>query len=140
MTKYLLAHDLGTSGNKATLVHPGRPARRQPAPAPMTPTIFNGNWAEQNPQDWWRAICDSTQELLPQGEGRCARRCRGRPERADDGLHAGRQGGQRAAPVHPLLRPAGDQGRPGRSSRQIDLKSFYEIVGTASAPPTRSRS
>ena len=25
---------------------------------------FNGNWAEQNPDDWWRAICTSTEPLL----------------------------------------------------------------------------
>jgi len=61
--KYILAHDLGTTGNKATLFDShGR----------VTASFFCGyttdyprpNWAEQNPEDWWRAICDSTRQLI----------------------------------------------------------------------------
>lgn len=63
MAKYLLAHDLGTSGNKATLytTDGSLVASRT---CPYDTHYFNGNWAEQDPQDWWSAICRSTQELL----------------------------------------------------------------------------
>jgi len=61
--KYLIAHDLGTSGNKATLFGEdgsliGSVTR------PYEVHYFNGNCAEQNPQDWWRAVCESTRFLL----------------------------------------------------------------------------
>ena len=62
-TQYLLAHDLGTTGNKATLYA---------ADGRLAASDFYGyetsypkpNWAEQNPQDWWQAVCVSTQRLL----------------------------------------------------------------------------
>ena len=61
--KYILAHDLGTSGNKATLFsEEGRL---------VGSTVyaygchyFNDNWAEQDPGDWWRSICDTTRSLI----------------------------------------------------------------------------
>lgn len=62
-TQYLLAHDLGTTGNKATLYA---------ADGTLVSSDFYGyqtfyprhNWAEQNPNDWWQAVCVSTQRLL----------------------------------------------------------------------------
>ena len=61
--KYILAHDLGTSGNKATLFsEEGRL---------IGSTVyaygchyFNDNWAEQDPGDWWKSICDTTRGLI----------------------------------------------------------------------------
>ena len=60
---YILAHDLGTSANKASLFdesgalvasHSESYAVRYPQPG----------WAEQDPEDWWRAICDATHAVL----------------------------------------------------------------------------
>jgi xylulokinase len=59
----ILAHDLGTTGNKASLVDcEGR----------VLASSFTGyglelprvNWVEQNPEDWWQAVCASTRQLL----------------------------------------------------------------------------
>lgn len=65
MGRYILAHDLGTSGNKATLYREdGKLAAgvtvsyRTGYPAP--------GWAEQDPDDWWRAVCLSSEQLLQQ--------------------------------------------------------------------------
>lgn len=63
MKQYILAHDLGTTGNKATIYD------RDGA---LVGSAFYGydteyahtGWAEQNPDDWWRAVCASTQDLL----------------------------------------------------------------------------
>ena len=63
MTKYLLAHDLGTSGNKATLFDTDG-ALIKSVIAPYDTHYYNNNWAEQNPEDWWKAVCDSTKHLL----------------------------------------------------------------------------
>ncbi len=60
---YLLAHDLGTSGNKATLFsEEGELVASETVSYPTN--YFNRTWAEQNPEDWWRAVCDSTGRLL----------------------------------------------------------------------------
>jgi xylulokinase len=63
MGRYLLAHDLGTSGNKATLY--SEDGKLVASSTVFYPTrFFNGNWAEQEPADWWKAVCDSTQALI----------------------------------------------------------------------------
>ena len=63
MPKYLLAHDLGTSGNKATLfTTDGQLVRSSVSGYPTR--YYNGNWAEQNPNAWWDSVCDSTKNLI----------------------------------------------------------------------------
>jgi xylulokinase len=59
----ILAHDLGTTGNKATVFD---------SEGNMLASAFSGyetrhpqaNWAEQDPADWWRAVGATTQQLL----------------------------------------------------------------------------
>ena len=61
--KYILAHDLGTSGNKATLFsEEGRLVTSEVHSYDCH--YFNANWAEQNPEDWWNAICVTTKNLI----------------------------------------------------------------------------
>jgi xylulokinase len=65
MKEHVLAHDLGTTGNKATLYD--REGR-------LVGSAFYGydteyahpNWAEQSPEEWWQAVCASTRNLLRQ--------------------------------------------------------------------------
>jgi xylulokinase len=61
--KFILAHDLGTTGNKASLFDEqgnvyasSLSTYRTEYPRP--------NWVEQNPEDWWNAVCTSTKQLL----------------------------------------------------------------------------
>ncbi|MCL2622681.1 MAG: xylulokinase [Planctomycetaceae bacterium] len=61
--QYLLAHDLGTSGNKATLFSEEGQLVASETISYRT-NYFNRTWAEQNPSDWWDAICQSSQNLL----------------------------------------------------------------------------
>jgi xylulokinase len=65
MPTYLLAHDLGTTGDKATLFDAeGRMLASAIAPYP---THFpRPGWAEHDPEDWWDAVCASTRQLLAQ--------------------------------------------------------------------------
>ncbi|MCL1919575.1 MAG: xylulokinase [Kiritimatiellaeota bacterium] len=65
--KYILAHDLGTSGNKATL-YTQEGAQKASATVAYPSRFFNGTWAEQDPEDWWRAVCDSTRKLLAEAD------------------------------------------------------------------------
>ena len=63
MKNYIIAHDLGTTGNKATLYNKdgklvGSAFYAYGTDYPHT------SWAEQNPEDWWQAVCASTRQLL----------------------------------------------------------------------------
>ncbi|MBR4701798.1 MAG: xylulokinase [Oscillospiraceae bacterium] len=60
----LLAHDLGTSGNKAALFsEDGFLLGSCTVPYPVHYSR-GGVYAEQNPEDWWHAVCKSTKLLL----------------------------------------------------------------------------
>jgi len=63
MVKYLLAHDLGTSGNKATLYTTDGTLVKSIVYSYET-SYFNNNWAEQDANDWWKAVCLTTREIL----------------------------------------------------------------------------
>ena len=63
MEGYLLAHDLGTSGDKATIFDEnGRLVAS--ATTPYETRYFNNNWAEQDPEDWWRAVVVSSRRIV----------------------------------------------------------------------------
>lgn len=63
MKNYILAHDIGTTGDKATLYD---------REGNLHESVFFGyrteyahiGWAEQNPNDWWTAVCTTTRQLL----------------------------------------------------------------------------
>ena len=62
-TKYIMAHDMGTSGNKAILVTlygeiVGMAKETYPLHHPKP------GYAEQDPADWWKAICTTTKSVL----------------------------------------------------------------------------
>ncbi|MCX8130620.1 MAG: xylulokinase [Clostridia bacterium] len=61
--RYILAHDLGTTGNKATL-YDAEGCLTGSTFFPYDTSYSNGNWAEQNPGDWWKAVCSATRELM----------------------------------------------------------------------------
>jgi len=60
---YILAHDLGTSGNKSTLYDTeGNLVGSVTCAYDLT--VGEGNVAEQRAEDWWHAVCFGTKELL----------------------------------------------------------------------------
>ncbi len=65
-TTYILAHDLGTTGNKATLFDAETGAAVATAFEPYTTAYPHPNWAEQAPADWRRAVIQGTRRLLAQ--------------------------------------------------------------------------
>lgn len=63
MDKYLIAHDLGTSGDKASLFSiEGKLVKSYTAS--YKTHYFHNNHAEQETEDWWEAICRSTKEIV----------------------------------------------------------------------------
>lgn len=63
MKQYILAHDLGTSGNKATLYD--FDGNLKDSLVCDYPTYYpKEGYVEQNADDWWKAVCDSTKLLL----------------------------------------------------------------------------
>jgi xylulokinase len=128
--QFLLAHDLGTSGNKATLYSlDGKLVASQTCSYPTR--FFNGNWAEQNPEDWWKAVGDSSRALL-------------------SGLNAadvaavalsGQMMGctvvdQQGNPLRPSILYCDQRASKQAAAilAQIDLKSFYAITGHRVSP------
>ncbi len=63
MANYVIAHDLGTTGNKATLYDREGALVGAAFHAYDTEYAHTG-WAEQNPDDWWDAVCLSSRQLL----------------------------------------------------------------------------
>lgn len=63
MNDYLLAHDLGTTGDKATLFDVE--GRLVASAFASYPTHYpRPGWAEHDPEEWWQAVCSSTRQLL----------------------------------------------------------------------------
>jgi xylulokinase len=65
MKRFIIAHDLGTTGNKATLYDGEGRLAGSVFHSYETEYVQSG-WAEQNPEDWWQAVCLSTRQLLRQ--------------------------------------------------------------------------
>lgn len=61
--KYLLAHDIGTSGNKATLFTVDGELVKSTVVSYQVNYQSAGR-AEQDPADWWNAVCTSTREIV----------------------------------------------------------------------------
>ncbi len=63
MSRYILAHDLGTSGNKATLFDEN--GKLVSSRIETYRTDYSGeNRAEQDPADWWNAVCLSSKHVI----------------------------------------------------------------------------
>ncbi|MDO5729221.1 MAG: xylulokinase [Actinomycetaceae bacterium] len=123
----LIAHDLGTSGNKATLVDDDGTML-----ASVT-VSYGADWgsdgkAEQNPHDWWDALCRATRDLIAKAN-----------VNADD-IHAVGFSGQMMGVVP--LDAEGEPVRPAiiwadtRSTKQCDrllaqvsMEDAYKITG-----------
>jgi xylulokinase len=63
MMDYILAHDVGTSGNKAVLVDTLGKVKAT-AFVPYDVQYPRPGWAEQEAEGWWRAIVTTTHEVM----------------------------------------------------------------------------
>ena len=66
---HILAHDLGTTGNKATLFNAGTGAVVASVFEAYATAYPHPNWTEQDPADWRRALYLGTRRLLAQAAG-----------------------------------------------------------------------
>ncbi|MFR5584468.1 MAG: FGGY family carbohydrate kinase [[Clostridium] scindens] len=65
MEKYLIALDLGTSSNTASSCPStaGELGKRAYT-VPYEVHFFQKNCAQQNPTDWWEAVCTATRKII----------------------------------------------------------------------------
>ena len=63
MERYILAHDIGTSSDKAVLVRFDGSIRAT-ASAPYPTHYPNPAWVEQDPADYWNAVCETSRRVL----------------------------------------------------------------------------
>src|SRR6201996_4003101 len=123
----IIAHDLGTTGNKATLVDD----RGQMVASVTTryATDFgSGGKAEQNPRDWWDSVCQASRSLITS-----------HPESADQVeaiSFSGQMMGavlldQHGEPVRPAIIWADTRSgqQPERLLATVDMKRAYAITG-----------
>lgn len=61
----LLAHDLGTTGDKASL-HDDEGRMLAACTESYTTHYGTGGTVEQDPEDWWRAVCATSRRLIEQ--------------------------------------------------------------------------
>ncbi|AEC01260.1 xylulokinase [Parasphaerochaeta coccoides] len=61
--KYILSHNLGTTGNKAVLYDENGQIERSWLSSYRS-HYFPGNKVEQVPDDWWKAVCESTYRVM----------------------------------------------------------------------------
>ena len=64
---YFVGFDIGSSSVKAALVEAGSGKSRLVVNVPkkeMGMIALENGWAEQDPDDWWRYVCEATAELL----------------------------------------------------------------------------
>ncbi len=71
MSPLILAHDLGTTGDKATL-HDEQGNLLASAFQPYRTYYPHPGWAEQDPGDWWKAVCGSTRRVMLDCGGRAS--------------------------------------------------------------------
>ena len=60
---YIIAYDLGTGGNKASLYDVQGNCLADTF-IPFTTLYPTSGWHEQRPLDWWQAVIESTKQLL----------------------------------------------------------------------------
>jgi len=65
--KFIISHDVGTGGSKAVLTDITG-AILASSFEPYETSHPQAHWAEQNPEDWWRAVTTSTRQLLEQSK------------------------------------------------------------------------
>ena len=130
MDRYIIAHDLGTSGDKATLFSlEGKLVKSITVPYPTH--YFNANWSEQDPLDWWRAFKDATNALMEGAEKNsvCALVCSGQMMGC---LCLDRQGN----PLHKAL--IFSDMRSSKETQEImermSAYEFHDIVGQRPSP------
>lgn len=63
MQRYMLAHDIGTTADKATVFSPDGTLIASET-TPYQTYYLGGEWVEQDPLEWWDAVCNSTKRLL----------------------------------------------------------------------------
>ena len=134
---YLIAHDLGTSGDKATLFDVEGNLIRS-VTTPYETHFFNANWAEQNPQNWWEAFCASTKQLVCEIDAK---------EVAAVSFSGQMMGCVPVDMSGKAIRPAIIWGRSAVNCtgqtpcwNRFPLRNFTELQGIEQAPATASRS
>lgn len=127
MGEYLLAHDIGTSGNKATLFTAEGELVKS-CVISYDAHYFRDTWVEQNAEDWWRAVCSSSKKII-ESTGIAA-------EEIEAVSFSGQMMGclcvdKNGKPLRPSIIWADQRAREQvmRIEREISQQEFYHISG-----------
>ena len=137
MSKKIIAYDLGTGGNKASL-YEGDGTCLASSFVPYETFYPNAGWHEQRPMDWWRAVVESTRKLLAEKKADLADiECLSISGHSLGVVPLGRDGG--------LLRETSPIWSDTRSEKQTNAffgkvgeKEWYMTTGNGFPPPCYS--
>ena len=137
MSKKIIAYDLGTGGNKASL-YEGDGTCLASSFVPYETFYPNAGWHEQRPMDWWRAVVESTRKLLAEKKADLADiECLSISGHSLGVVPLGRDGG--------LLRETAPIWSDTRSEKQANAffakvgeKEWYMTTGNGFPPPCYS--
>ncbi|NLV74922.1 MAG: xylulokinase [Chloroflexi bacterium] len=127
MPELILAHDLGTTADKASLF--GADGQLLASASCSYPTYYpRAGWAEQSADDWWAAVCAANQQLFSQS-----------PYRAEDVAVVGFSGQMMscllvdgsARPLHQSIIWADQRAADEAAAAEVQLgtKYLYGITG-----------
>ena len=151
----IISHDLGTTGNKATLVDASGVVVAAVTVAYDT-DFGSGGKAEQDPHEWWRALCEATRQLLAElrrigyaghpwqeddASARLAEENR-KAEEAAAAKEAEERAAQEAARAAAAAAPAREERaeRSGSSTRTEDTRSAAAAPSTPRTPSSSGSS
>jgi xylulokinase len=134
MGDLILAYDLGTGGNKASLFNAEGRCLAE-AFVPYQTFYPKPGWHEQRPADWWQAVVESTRQLLSSsGTDPQAIACCGISGHSLGAVPIDRTGRllRQTTPIWSDARPV-EQAR--RYFASIDESAWYRITGNGFPPP-----
>lgn len=138
MGRYIIAYDLGTGGNKASL-YDGDGRCLSDAFVAYDTLYPAAGWHEQRPEDWWRAVVESTRKLMA-----AARVAPADIEAIGISGHslgvvpldAGGRLLRETTPIWSDARPGAEQTRPFFA--HVEETAWYRLTGNGFPPPLYS--
>jgi xylulokinase len=134
MTDTLLAYDLGTGGNKASL-YDAEGRLLAAAFVPYATDYPQAGWHEQRPDDWWDSVVQSTRQLVASGAAEPASICGLAISGHSLGCVPLDAAGRLLRPSTPIWSDKRPVAQADRFFQAVDPTRWYRLTGNGFPPP-----